>query len=139
MRLQPPTSVEGWFWPLASHSKFVAIVVPWKLEPNPAMGHSMLYNIHTVMRSEGIYGTYRGSLGYRDDIEKKPYSIEMVSVQASAGLVAGALSSVVTTAIDTVKTRLQVMDNYGDGRPSITKTVMTPLAYFYSPNFPLKL
>ncbi|KAL2902112.1 Mitochondrial glycine transporter [Bienertia sinuspersici] len=198
MRLQPPTSVEGWFWPLASHSKFVAIVVPWKLvflkylesknmpeatrlgiangvagmlsnlvscvyyvsldvEPNPAMGHSMLYNIHTVMRSEGIYGIYRGfglttliqslhqhfggahmvqpsiqfggsvafsgsvslfkilqclivqirSLGYRDDIEKKPSSIEMVSVQASAGLVAGALSSVVTTPIDTVKTRLQ--------------------------------
>ncbi|KAL2922273.1 Mitoferrin [Bienertia sinuspersici] len=47
------------------------------------------------------------SLGYRDDIEKKPSSIEMVSVQASAGLVAGALSSVITTPIDTVKTRLQ--------------------------------
>ncbi|KAL2894521.1 Mitochondrial substrate carrier family protein J [Bienertia sinuspersici] len=119
------------------------------------------------MRSEGIYGIYRRfglttliqspasalwwgtygaaqytiwrSLGYRDDIEKKPSSVEMVSVQASAGLVVGALSSVVTTPIDTVKTRLQVMDNYGDGRPSITKTAMTPLAYFYSPNFPLKL
>lgn len=32
----------------------------------------------------------------------------MVTVQASAGMVAGAVTSVITTPIDTVKTRLQV-------------------------------
>ncbi|XP_021752673.1 solute carrier family 25 member 44-like [Chenopodium quinoa] len=106
--------------------------------------------IRKVMRSEGIRGIYRGfgltaltqspasalwwgtygaaqhmiwrSLGYRDNVEKKPSFVEMVSVQASAGMVAGAASSVITTPIDTVKTRLQVMDNYGDGRPSVIKT-----------------
>ncbi|CAO2821692.1 unnamed protein product [Amaranthus hypochondriacus] len=106
--------------------------------------------IQKVVMSEGIRGIYRGfgltaltqspasalwwgtygaaqhimwrSLGYRDNIEKKPSSVEMVTVQGSAGLVAGAVSSVITTPVDTVKTRLQVMDNYGDGRPSVTKT-----------------
>lgn len=41
---------------------------------------------------------------------KKPSHVEMVAVQAAAGMVAGACSSVVTTPIDTVRTRLQVMD-----------------------------
>lgn len=48
------------------------------------------------------------SLGYKDDTGKKPSHVEMVTVQASAGMVAGACSSVITTPIDTVKTRLQV-------------------------------
>jgi len=48
------------------------------------------------------------SLGYKDDMEKKPSHVEMVTVQATAGMVAGACSSVITTPIDTVKTRLQV-------------------------------
>lgn len=48
------------------------------------------------------------SLGYRDDIDKKLSHMEMVTVQATAGMVAGACSSVITTPIDTVKTRLQV-------------------------------
>lgn len=39
---------------------------------------------------------------------KKPSHMEMVTVQATAGMLAGACSSVVTTPIDTVKTRLQV-------------------------------
>lgn len=47
-------------------------------------------------------------LGYRDETEKKPSHVEMVTVQATAGMVAGACSSVITTPIDTVKTRLQV-------------------------------
>lgn len=34
--------------------------------------------------------------------------MQMVAVQATAGLAAGACSSVITTPIDTVKTRLQV-------------------------------
>lgn len=48
------------------------------------------------------------SLGYGDGVEKKPSHMEMVTVQATAGMVAGACSSVITTPIDTVKTRLQV-------------------------------
>lgn len=54
---------------------------------------------------------WRRSLGYRDDTEKKPSHMEMVTVQATAGMVAGACSSVITTPIDTVKTRLQVYKN----------------------------
>lgn len=50
------------------------------------------------------------SLGYKDDMEKKPSHVEMVTVQATAGMVAGACSSVITTPIDTVKTRLQVYE-----------------------------
>lgn len=49
------------------------------------------------------------SLGYRDDAEKKPSHMEMVPVQASAGMMAGACTSIITTPIDTVKTRLQVI------------------------------
>ncbi|XP_042516419.1 solute carrier family 25 member 44-like isoform X2 [Macadamia integrifolia] len=106
--------------------------------------------IHKVIKSEGFRGLYRGfgltivtqspasalwwgaygaaqhviwrSLGYSNDAEKKPSSMEMVTVQATAGTVAGACSSVLTTPIDTIKTRLQVLDNYGVGRPSVMKT-----------------
>ncbi|KMT15728.1 hypothetical protein BVRB_3g057090 isoform A [Beta vulgaris subsp. vulgaris] len=67
-------------------------------------------------------------LGYKDDAKKKTsLLVEMVFVEASAGMVAGAVYSVITTPLDTVKTRLQVMDNYGDGRPSVTKTCKTLL------------
>lgn len=111
--------------------------------------------VRKVIKTEGLRGLYRGfgltvvtqspasalwwgaygtaqhfiwrSLGYRDDLEKKPSHLEMVTVQAAAGMVAGACSSVITTPIDTVKTRLQVMDNYGAGRPSVIKTTKTLL------------
>ncbi|KAM0984684.1 hypothetical protein ACFX13_012250 [Malus domestica] len=111
--------------------------------------------IQNVKKAEGLRGLYRGfgltaltqspanalwwgaygsaqhmiwrSLGYRDDAEKKPSHMEMVTVQASAGMMAGACSSIITTPIDTVKTRLQVMDNYGAGRPSVLKTSKTLL------------
>ncbi|ESR32521.1 mitochondrial substrate carrier family protein [Citrus sinensis] len=103
-----------------------------------------------VIKSEGFRGLYRGfgltaltqspasalwwgaygaaqhmiwrSLGYGDDMEK-PSQSEMITVQASAGMVAGACSTVITTPIDTVKTRLQTMDNFGVGRPSVMKTI----------------
>uniref|UniRef100_A0A5B6ZX14 Putative solute carrier family 25 member 44-like n=1 Tax=Davidia involucrata TaxID=16924 RepID=A0A5B6ZX14_DAVIN len=108
-----------------------------------------------VIKTEGFRGLYRGfgltavtqspasalwwgaygaaqhiiwrRLGYRDDLEKKPSHMEMVTVQATAGMVAGACSSVITTPIDTVKTRLQVIDDYGVGRPSVMKTAKTLL------------
>ncbi|KAJ6910195.1 hypothetical protein NC652_021012 [Populus alba x Populus x berolinensis] len=108
-----------------------------------------------VMKTEGFRGLYRGfgltavtqspasalwwgtygtaqhiiwrSMGYRDDLDKKPSHLEMVTVQAMAGTVAGACSSIITTPMDTIKTRLQVMDNYGSGRPSVLKTTKTLL------------
>jgi len=62
-------------------------------------------------------------LGYGEDLEKRsPSQGEIVIVQATAGTLAGAASSVLTTPLDTIKTRLQVMDNYGEGRPSVMKT-----------------
>ncbi|XP_040990699.1 solute carrier family 25 member 44-like [Juglans microcarpa x Juglans regia] len=109
--------------------------------------------VRKVIKAEGFRGLYRGfgltavtqspasalwwgaygaaqhmiwrSLGYRDDMDKKPSHMEMVTVQATAGMVAGACSSVITTPIDTVKTRLQVMDNFEGGRPSVLKTART--------------
>lgn len=47
-------------------------------------------------------------MGYRDDMDMKPSHLEMVTVQAMAGTVAGACSSIITTPVDTIKTRLQV-------------------------------
>ncbi|RLM92402.1 hypothetical protein C2845_PM08G12000 [Panicum miliaceum] len=129
--------------------------------------------INKVVRMEGIRGLYRGfgitmltqspasalwwsayggaqhaiwrSLGYGNDSQTKPSQSELVAVQATAGTIAGACSSIITTPIDTIKTRLQridlwvvtgrcmieferavdlvpVMDNYGSGRPSVMKT-----------------
>lgn len=48
------------------------------------------------------------SLGYGVESEKKPSELELVTVQATAGTIAGACSSIITTPIDTIKTRLQV-------------------------------
>ncbi|CAL5412949.1 unnamed protein product [Camellia sinensis] len=106
--------------------------------------------VRKLIKAEGFRGMYRGfgltavtqspasalwwgaygaaqhiiwrSSGYRDNMEKKPSHVEMVTVQATAGMLAGACSSVITTPLDTVKTRLQVMDDYGVGRPSVIKT-----------------
>ncbi|XP_047330535.1 solute carrier family 25 member 44-like [Impatiens glandulifera] len=107
--------------------------------------------LQKVMKTEGFRGLYRGfgltaltqspasalwwgaygaaqhmiwrGLGYKDDDgDKRPSHMEMVTVQAGAGMIAGACSSVITTPIDTVKTRLQVMDGYCVGRPSVMKT-----------------
>ncbi|GMH29711.1 hypothetical protein Nepgr_031554 [Nepenthes gracilis] len=118
--------------------------------PGTTVCNGPLDVVHNVIKAEGIRGLYRGfgltavtqtpasalwwgtygsaqhiiwrSLGYRDDVEKKPSHFEMMAVQAVAGMVAGACSSVITTPIDTVKTRLQVLDNCGAGRPSVMKT-----------------
>uniref|UniRef100_A0A9I9CPR3 Solute carrier family 25 member 44-like n=1 Tax=Cucumis melo TaxID=3656 RepID=A0A9I9CPR3_CUCME len=123
--------------------------------PGTTYCNSPLDVVRKVMKAEGFRGLYRGfgltavtqspasalwwgvygaaqhiiwrSLGYRDSMEKKPSHMEMVTVQATAGMVAGACSSVITTPVDTVKTRLQispmqVIDNYGIGRPSVLKT-----------------
>ncbi|KAF3778913.1 Solute carrier family 25 member 44 [Nymphaea thermarum] len=90
-----------------------------------------------VLNAEGFRGLYRGfgmtivtyspasalwwgsygaaqhviwrSLGYQNDGGKSPSHLEMVTVQAAAGTMAGACSSVLTTPLDTIKTRLQVL------------------------------
>ncbi|XP_012484600.1 uncharacterized protein LOC105798910 [Gossypium raimondii] len=89
-------------------------------------GLTALTNSPAVALWWGVYGAAQRiiwrSLGYRDDSEKKPSHMEMMAVQATAGMVAGACSSVITTPIDTVKTRLQVIDDYGVARPSVLKT-----------------
>ncbi|MBA0557813.1 hypothetical protein Golob_014856 [Gossypium lobatum] len=89
-------------------------------------GLTALTNSPAVALWWGAYGAAQRiiwrSLGYRDDSEKKPSHMEMMAVQATAGMVAGACSSVITTPIDTVKTRLQVIDDYGVARPSVLKT-----------------
>ncbi|XP_042990250.1 solute carrier family 25 member 44-like isoform X2 [Carya illinoinensis] len=123
--------------------------------PGTAVCNGPFDVVRKVIEAEGFRGLYRGfgltavtqspafalwwgaygaaqhmiwrSLGYRDDMDKKPSHMEMVTVQATAGLVAGACSSVITTPIDTVKTRLQVMDNFEGGRPSVLKTARTLL------------
>jgi hypothetical protein len=48
------------------------------------------------------------SLGYGNDSQTKPSESELVAVQATAGTIAGACSSIITTPVDTIKTRLQV-------------------------------
>lgn len=106
--------------------------------------------IRKVLKGEGLRGLYRGfglsvvtqspasalwwssygatqhliwrGLGYGIEAQNKPSELELVAVQATAGTIAGACSSIITTPIDTIRTRLQVMDNYGSGRPSILKT-----------------
>ncbi|PPD70752.1 hypothetical protein GOBAR_DD32378 [Gossypium barbadense] len=89
-------------------------------------GLTALTNSPAVALWWGAYGAAQRiiwrSLGYRDDSETKPSQMEMMAVQATAGMVAGACSSVITTPIDTVKTRLQVIDDYGVARPSVLKT-----------------
>ncbi|XP_010276501.1 PREDICTED: solute carrier family 25 member 44-like [Nelumbo nucifera] len=123
--------------------------------PGTAVCNGPIDVVHKVIRSEGIRGMYRGfaltavyqspasalwwgaygaaqhviwrSLGYRNEMERKPSHLEMVVVQATAGTLAGACSSIITTPIDTIKTRLQVLDDYGIGRPSVIKTTKTLL------------
>ncbi|XP_072951341.1 uncharacterized protein [Typha angustifolia] len=91
-----------------------------------------------ILKSEGLRGLYRGFvlsavthtpssavwwasygssqriiwrlLGQGHDTEYVPSEWKIVSVQATGGVVAGALASCITTPIDTIKTRLQVMD-----------------------------
>jgi solute carrier family 25, member 44 len=59
-----------------------------------------LFSIYFEIRSLGY--------GNGNDSEKKPSQLELIGVQATAGTLAGACSSIITTPIDTIKTRLQV-------------------------------
>ncbi|XP_044467417.1 solute carrier family 25 member 44-like [Mangifera indica] len=108
-----------------------------------------------VIRSDGIQGLYRGFglsvmtyapssavwwasygssqrviwrlLGRVTDPEKAPPSQGTIAlVQATGGIVAGATASCITTPLDTIKTRLQVMGH--DKRPSTVHVVKKLIA-----------
>lgn len=103
-----------------------------------------------ILRTDGIRGLYRGfgmsvltyspssafwwasygfsqriiwrSLGYSsEDSSLTPSEGEIVLVQAGSGIFAGAIASCTTTPLDTIKTRLQVMDK--ESTPSIKQTM----------------
>ncbi|GLT61968.1 hypothetical protein SLA2020_346380 [Shorea laevis] len=66
-------------------------------------------------------------LGQGTNLEKAPPSqLTIVSVQAVGGIIAGATASCVTTPLDTIKTRLQVMGH--EKRPSTMQVVKTLIA-----------
>ncbi|XP_065855063.1 uncharacterized protein [Euphorbia lathyris] len=107
----------------------------------------------TILKSDGIRGFYRGFglsvltyspssavwwasygssqrviwrfLGNGSDIEgAPPSSSKIVLVQAIGGIIAGASASCITTPLDTIKTRLQVM---GQGKKSTARQVVKNL------------
>lgn len=76
----------------------------------------------------GAYGTCQHSiwkkLGYTGEIDgQHPSPLLLVSVQGAGGVVAGAASSIITTPLDTIKTRLQVIEGKGGHKPTIRDTV----------------
>jgi len=108
--------------------------------------------ISKILKADGIRGLYRGfgmsvmtyapssavwwaaygssqrliwrQLGYGLGSEKDlPSTSEVVLVQALGGVCAGATSSIATTPMDTIKTRLQVIVNVGEGHPTVRQTV----------------
>eukprot|EP00252_Welwitschia_mirabilis_P004628 TRINITY_DN14934_c1_g1_i1.p1 TRINITY_DN14934_c1_g1~~TRINITY_DN14934_c1_g1_i1.p1 ORF type:complete len:321 (+),score=59.63 TRINITY_DN14934_c1_g1_i1:408-1370(+) len=103
-----------------------------------------------ILKTDGVRGLYRGfgmsvvtyspssavwwasygtsqrliwrSIGYKgEDSSKMPSQGEIVLVQAGSGIFAGAVASLITTPLDTVKTRLQVLDT--KSRPSVKQTI----------------
>ncbi|CAI0454516.1 unnamed protein product [Linum tenue] len=109
--------------------------------------------VRKIVRSDGIRGLYRGFglsvmtyspssavwwasygssqriiwrfLGYGTDAEPAaPSDSKIVAVQASGGIIAGATASCITTPLDTIKTRLQVM---GHERKSTARQVVKTL------------
>nr|XP_034572931.1 cleavage stimulation factor subunit 50 [Setaria viridis] len=107
-----------------------------------------------VIKADGVKGLYRGfglsvmtyapssavwwasygssqriiwsALGPWQNKEEAPSQLKIVGVQASGGIIAGAVTSFVTTPIDTIKTRLQVMDN--ENKPKAGQVVKKLIA-----------
>ncbi|GKV16974.1 hypothetical protein SLEP1_g27534 [Rubroshorea leprosula] len=108
-----------------------------------------------IIKADGIRGLYRGFglsvityspssavwwasygssqriiwsfLSKDNDLEKGPPSqTTIVGVQGAGGIIAGAAASCITTPLDTIKTRLQVMGH--EKRPSTTQVVKSLIA-----------
>ncbi|XP_074568318.1 uncharacterized protein LOC141824881 [Curcuma longa] len=108
-----------------------------------------------ILKSEGIRGLYRGFglsimtyapssavwwasygssqriiwrfLGHGNDKENVPPSqLKIICVQATGGVVAAAVASCITTPLDTIKTRLQVMDN--TQKPNVRQVIRRLIA-----------
>lgn len=56
-----------------------------------------------------LFTSLNSALGHWQNKEEAPSQLKIVGVQASGGIIAGAVTSFVTTPIDTIKTRLQVL------------------------------
>ncbi|KAI5064051.1 hypothetical protein GOP47_0020721 [Adiantum capillus-veneris] len=116
--------------------------------PGVAKYNGGIHAFRKILHTDGVCGLYRGfgmsvatycpsttvwwgaygasqhaiwkSLGFADG--QHPGEVLVVSVQAAGGVVAGAASSVITTPLDTIKTRLQVMENKEGHKPTIIGT-----------------
>lgn len=111
--------------------------------------------VRKVLQSDGIRGLYRGFglsvmtyspssavwwasygssqrvfwslLGHGEEFQEAPPSNwTIMSVQAAGGIIAGATASCITTPLDTIKTRLQVMGH--EKRTSVRKVVKNLIA-----------
>ncbi|KAL5563529.1 hypothetical protein UlMin_033276 [Ulmus minor] len=114
---------------LFSQALFVPIdVISQKLMVQGYSGHAKysggLDVAHKILKANGMRGFYRGfglsvsirydlfSLYFLDqgfDFEEAPSLRKILLVQASGGIIAGTTASCITTPLDTIKTRLQVM------------------------------
>ncbi|KAG8366971.1 hypothetical protein BUALT_Bualt16G0023700 [Buddleja alternifolia] len=148
--------VAGMLASICSQATFVPIdVVSQRLMVQGYSGHAS-YNggmdvVRKVIKSDGIRGLYRGfglsvmtyspssavwwasygasqRLIWRlvDDGTAAPSEGKIVLVQAAGGIFAGATASCITTPLDTIKTRLQVMGH--DKRPTARQVVRNLIA-----------
>ncbi|KAL8528493.1 hypothetical protein ACS0TY_006063 [Phlomoides rotata] len=148
--------VAGMMASLCSQAVFVPVdVVSQRLMVQGYSGHASytggLDVVRKVIKADGIRGLYRGfglsvltyspssavwwaSYGasqrfiwrHLDDGSAGPTQGRIMSVQAAGGIIAGATASCVTTPLDTIKTRLQVIGH--DKRPSARQVVKSLIA-----------
>lgn len=148
--------VAGMMASLCSQSIFVPVdVVSQRLMVQGYSGHATytggLDVVRKVIKSDGIRGLYRGfslsvityspssavwwaSYGasqrfiwsHLDDGIATPTVGKIVAVQAAGGIIAGATASCITTPLDTIKTRLQVIGH--EKRPTTKQVVKSLIA-----------
>ncbi|KAL3640209.1 hypothetical protein CASFOL_015177 [Castilleja foliolosa] len=148
--------VAGMMASLCTQAVFVPVdVVSQRLMVQGYSGHASytggLDVVRKVIKADGICGLYRGfglsvityspssavwwaSYGasqrfiwrHLDDGIAAPSGRNIVLVQAAGGIIAGATASCITTPLDTIKTRLQVMGQ--ENRPSARQVVRNLIA-----------